>query len=66
MAATQLPPRRLHRSPATTQLKTRTAPLVPEAQVKDMLRDIAFVLRLSRRLGEEIRESLPLDSARPS
>jgi hypothetical protein len=41
----------LKRSP----VKSAT-PLVPEARVKEMLRDIAFVLRVSCRLSKEIRE----------
>ena len=31
-------------------------PLVPEAKVKEMLREIAFVLQVTRRLSKEIRE----------
>ena len=31
-------------------------PLVPESKVKDMLREIAYVLQATRRLAKEIRD----------
>jgi hypothetical protein len=47
-------------SPATVKVRPlapRSAPLVPEVRVKEMLREIAFVLQITRRLSKEIRES---------
>jgi hypothetical protein len=37
-------------------ISQRPSPLVPEAKVKEMLRDIAFVLHVTRRLSKEIKE----------
>ena len=47
---------RLTKSTKTPLAKGPTS-LVPEAKVKNMLRDIAFVLQVSRRLSQEIGES---------
>jgi hypothetical protein len=56
------------RSSAPVQAKVRPvakcpSPLVPEAKVKEMLRDIAFVLHVTRRLSNEIREPKPCAEA---
>ena len=61
MAMTQMLSRSPQRSSVQAPAKVRPmakrpSPLVPEAKVKEMLRDIAFVLHVTRRLSKEIRE----------
>jgi hypothetical protein len=61
MALTQTQPRCRHRltqvANATIHpLKKAPTKLVSEARVKEMLRDIAFVLQVTRRLNQEITE----------
>lgn len=61
MATTQMPSRSPQRSSVQAPAKVcpmakRTTTLVPEARVKEMLRDIAFVLHVTRRLSREIRD----------
>jgi hypothetical protein len=60
MALTQLRSRCLNRTshPAKVLPLAKQLPLlVPEATVKEMLRDIAFVLKVTSRLSEVIRKS---------
>ena len=60
MALTQLRSRPVHHSshPARVRPSAKRLPtLVPEATVKEMLRELAFVLKVTRRLSEDIRES---------
>ncbi len=59
MALTQMRSRRLTRSSHSAKvlsLPKRLPPSVPEAEVKEMLRELAFVLKVTRRLSEDIRE----------
>jgi hypothetical protein len=61
MTLTQTQSRCPHRSSPKAKVKVRPmserpTSLVPEAKVKEMLRDIAFVLQVTRRLSREIRE----------
>ncbi len=60
MTLTQTQPRRRHRSSHASKVKvlhpiTNGPSVIPEAQVKEMLRDIAFVLHVTRRLSSEIK-----------
>jgi hypothetical protein len=61
MALTQMRSRCPQRTSQPAKAKVspisqRPATLVPEAKVKEMLRDIAFVLHVTHRLSREIRE----------
>jgi hypothetical protein len=62
MALIQTQSRCPHRASPKAKVKVRPmserpTSLVPEARVKEMLRDIAFVLQVTRRLSNEIRGS---------
>jgi hypothetical protein len=59
MTLTQTQPRRRHHSSHASKVKVRPLTnrpsVVPEATVKEMLRDIAFVLHVTHRLSSEIK-----------
>jgi len=68
MVPTQTQSRRLQRASQPVKIKERpltrhSLPLVPETKVKEMLRDIAFVLQITRRLSSEIREPMTCTEA---